>query len=90
MCTRALYKSYIAIISVISYVKQYCVILGMGKTGRGAGVGVGDQWVKPGTETGRSRDAYVSPDDASACRGAHVMTGLLCKALVVPYLFENC
>ena len=21
---------------------------GMGKTGRGAGVGVGDQWVKPG------------------------------------------
>ena len=31
----------------------------MGKTGRGAGVG--DQQVKPGDRTGRSRDAYMSP-----------------------------
>ena len=53
---------------------------GMGKTGRGAGVGVRNQWVKPGDGTGRSRDAYVPPDDASACRGANVMTGVLYKA----------
>ena len=39
--------------------------------------------------TGRSRDAYVSPDDANACRGAHVMIGVLYKDLVLPYQFET-
>ena len=43
-------------------------------------MGVGDQWVKPGTGTGISRDTYVSSDDVSACRVTRVMT-VLYKAL---------
>ena len=39
----------------------------MGKTGRGAGAGVGDLWVNWEMGTGRSRDAYMSPHDVKAC-----------------------
>ena len=43
-----------------SYSYSYSVVWqaarALGKTGRGAGVGTGDQWVKPGDGTGRSRD----------------------------------
>ena len=45
--TKSIWVLY-SIANSILIIKSIIVNLGMGKTGRGAGVGVGDQWVKPG------------------------------------------